>query len=154
MYSKYIVCQIFRLNNIVKVFVLLICLHLSLELSIKRGEDNILFVHIPKTAGMSFRYTINKEGDFDVQHTELCFKELFHDYRKSSRQLPFTLSFFRAPRPHVYSQFLECKYDSWGKRVTSRTRFPRHNSDKKDFETWVDHFFMVSDGANSYSLLQ
>ena len=34
--------------------------------------DDLIFVHIPKTAGMSFRFTTNDAGDFDTPHTEKC----------------------------------------------------------------------------------
>ena len=118
---------------------------LSYEKKVYGKSNNrmdIIFVHIPKTAGMSFRFLINKEGDFDVDHTELCFKALYRDYKQQKpKEVPFSSTFFRAPRAHVLSQFLECKYDTWGKKMTVGTGFPRSNSDSSDFEEWVDHFY-------------
>jgi len=54
---------------------------------------------------------------------------------------PFVATFLRAPRAHVLSEFLECKYDNWGKRVTEDTSFPRGHSDEDDFAKWVNHFY-------------
>lgn len=50
--------------------------------------------------------------------------------------------FLRHPIKHIYSQFLECKYDSWGRRVTNQTEFPRRNMSMPydGFEQWIDHF--------------
>ena len=58
-----------------------------------------LFVHIPKTAGMSFRFTINSYGGFQVQHTEKCYVELRDEYLKHyPHDTPFVISFFRSPK--------------------------------------------------------
>lgn len=104
--------------------------------------EEVIFVHIPKTAGMSFRFTINNGGRFGAEHTEKCYVELYKAYkeRKPNKE-PFTITFFRAPRAHVYSQFLECKHDNWGKRVTRGSKFPRNHEDPDDFADWVDHFY-------------
>lgn len=51
------------------------------------------------------------------------------------------VTFFRAPRPHVQSMYLECKYDHWGKSVTRKTKFPRSHNDVSDFTAWVNHFY-------------
>ena len=73
--------------------------------------DELIFVHIPKTAGMSFRFTINDKGDFGCEHTEKCYTELVENYetRHPHDGHPFVSTFLRAPRAHVFSQFLECK---------------------------------------------
>eukprot|EP00605_Chrysophyceae_sp_TOSAG23-4_P002755 GSChrysophyteH1.ASY1.ANO1.3038.1 assembled CDS len=63
--------------------------------------------------------------------------------------------FLRSPRSHVYSQFLECKYDGWGKQITKGTNFPRSDSSSKDdfenpsggFEKWLRH---VSSGEDDF----
>ena len=91
---------------------------------------------------MTFRFTINNGGQFGTEHTEKCYVELYKAYkdRKPNKE-PFIMSFFRAPRAHVYSQFLECKHDNWGKRVTKGSDFPRQHGDPEDFATWVDHFY-------------
>jgi len=95
------------------------------------------------TAGMSFRFTINDRGDFGCEHTEKCYTELVDAYetRHPHDGHPFVSTFLRAPRAHVYSQFLECKYDNWGKRVTKGTEFPRSKYDHSDFSHWVSHFY-------------
>ena len=103
---------------------------------------------------MSFRFTINNGGRFGAEHTEKCYVELYKAYkeRKPNKE-PFTITFFRAPRAHVYSQFLECNHDNWGKRVTSGSTFPRNHEDPDDFADWVDHFYDSWNKEVSLSLL-
>ena len=52
----------------------------------------------------------------------------------------FNFGFLRNPRKHVYSQFLECKYDNWGKGRTKDTNFPRNATDPEDMADWVSFF--------------
>ena len=82
--------------------------------------DDLIFVHIPKTAGMSFRFTTNDAGDFDTPHTEKCLTELVEQYSQAHPDdgYPFVSTFLRAPRAHVLSEFLECKYDNWVRNST------------------------------------
>uniref|UniRef100_A0A7S3V228 Uncharacterized protein n=1 Tax=Aplanochytrium stocchinoi TaxID=215587 RepID=A0A7S3V228_9STRA len=54
-------------------------------------------------------------------------------------------SLFRNPLSHVYSQYLECKYDRWGRIRTHGTEFPRDAEDEKTgrmpaYEKWLHHF--------------
>jgi len=97
--------------------------------------QNFSFIHIPKTAGSSFMRespnhlpigsTLHGNGEKDACHT---------------RRLP-TVVLLRSPDKHVYSQFLECKYDRWGKRVTDGTSFPRGNMSRpvSGFNDWLQH---------------
>lgn len=73
------------------------------------------------------------------------------------------VALFREPRSHVLSQYLECRYDTWGKEVTERydTEFRAQNKDLaqsgemfprshkedfyKDFDLWVDHFYRLKE---------
>ena len=50
------------------------------EEKIHRGKE-LIFVHIPKTAGMSFRGIINAHGGFDIPHREWCYKDLLKEYK-------------------------------------------------------------------------
>lgn len=50
----------------------------------------------------------------------------------------------RHPRAHILSQYLECKYDAWGKNVTKSTLFPREGSDEAGLNKWLDHFLKES----------
>ena len=69
------------------------------------------FIHIPKTAGDSF---MKEAGNHMLTGTNV----------RGNRERPFLASdtslpmvvFLRNPMSHVLSQFLECKYDSWGKK--------------------------------------
>lgn len=76
-------------------------------------------VHIPKTAGSSLRVILNTElgahlarpgpakewAGRVVSGDELCLPDTGH--------LNFRISFFRDPRSHVVSQYLECRRASW-----------------------------------------
>ena len=54
-----------------------------------------------------------------------------------------TVVFLRDPYRHVLSQYMECKYDTWGQQVTRGTGFPgTHKMEEVlgGFEEWVRHF--------------
>lgn len=73
------------------------------------------------------------------------------------------VALFREPRSHVLSQYLECRYDTWGEEVTERydtelraqnkdlaqggEMFPRSHKEDfyKDFDLWVDHFYRLKE---------
>ena len=64
-----------------------------------------------------------------------------------------TIVFLRSPQSHVYSQFLECKYDAWGKKKTNHTTFPRGDmaTPSGDFEEWLRHLAaQTADDFNCY----
>lgn len=52
------------------------------------------------------------------------------------------IAMLRSPRAHVYSQFLECKYDHWGRKQTQNTSFPRGNEAiaAAGFSEWLQYF--------------
>jgi hypothetical protein len=96
-------------------------------------------IHIPKTAGTSLGKDA-KNDDF-VQSLNMRFLNwewCFPPHRKDDA---FHLMMLRSPRAHVMSQFLECKYDWWGKLVTQNTTFPRTLDDDLGFAVWLDHFW-------------
>lgn len=116
------------------------------------------FIHISKTGGASFiamlkKYlnksnlyplaTAGKEYGVYTQHKRLVNNTFGQeaDYHAVS---------LRSPRAHLYSQFTECKYDSWGKYVTKGTHFPKTGinatNDEVDFNSWLGHF-VESDGT-------
>lgn len=105
---------------------------------VKRGsEDQRAYydIHIPKTAGCSWSLDVpavlpKGEGYFSM---ERCFNTTLGDPVLPKDKL---LAIFREPRMHVYSQFLECKYDSW---------FVNMVPDKEKYlletvTTWLKHF--------------
>lgn len=98
--------------------------------------------HIPKTAGTSARKTLNELGSWNIGHTELC----FHQIARSCE----TVGFIRTPSHQVFSQFLECKYDTWGKQMTRTTNFPRNLSDADGFHWWLRHFESSTDNFRCY----
>ena len=102
--------------------------------------SKVLFLHIPKTAGASFKRDMNSYGNFNLTKTEFCYQELLQ-FGNHSDKLPYMVTFLRNPRSHVLSQFFECKYDLWGKVTTMNTAFPRNSSDVEDFILWVNHFY-------------
>ncbi|CAJ1354513.1 unnamed protein product [Effrenium voratum] len=109
-----------------------------------RFVTTVSLVHIPKTGGTSL-YRQFKSNGFKFEYEspgedEKC----FHDLNRKGGK--FVVSLFRKPLRHVYSLYLECKYDDWGKRVTNRTAFPRDPAENitqgyvPAFERWLDYF--------------
>lgn len=102
------------------------------------NRTEIRIVHIAKTAGTSFYTEVNDHHVFPkIPHTEKCYNFMVGKY---NRHRHYFISFFREPRAHVFSQYLECKYDNWGKEVTAQTSFPHGKTDAEGFSAWIDHF--------------
>jgi len=91
-------------------------------------------IHIPKTAGTSTRKELNSRFNLSMPWQENSYKQYFSP---SS----FNFVFLREPCKHVYSQFLECKYDPWGKNQTAHTSFPRDSKDADGMREWVNFFY-------------
>ncbi|GBG32785.1 Hypothetical Protein FCC1311_090102 [Hondaea fermentalgiana] len=102
-------------------------------------------MHIPKTAGSSAHHHLREHPS--TAHLvkfhwstpgldENCLQEIWRD------GLPVA-TLFREPRAQLYSQFMECTHDSWGKQVTRGTAFPRAGPGEDEvtaFEAWLRHF--------------
>lgn len=99
----------------------------------------IMFLHhIPKTAGTSAYLDLNRITHSRIGSQECC-------YVNAANSSSNIVSFLRDPTEHVYSQFLECKYDKrWGTKVTKNTSFPRNGNDVSDFLLWLRHFQKVN----------
>lgn len=97
----------------------------------------ISFTHIPKCSGTSFNLTMKPK--FIQQN---CYRFMAHHPENNNTM---NCVFLRSPRPHVQSQFLECKYDEWGQLVTKATKFPRTDDIDVDFKTWLGHFVQLED---------
>ena len=109
---------------------------------------NIAMIHIPKTAGTSFYEQHKKIHKFFLRSPgpdEKSFMEYQRLLKRSGDDYRL-FTFFRKPKKHVYSMYLECKYDWWGKHVTKGTKFPRirHEDVSKGitpgFDLWLKHF--------------
>jgi len=101
------------------------------------GHPTWGLVHCPKTAGSSFREfmrSILPEGDGLVA-SEICHAEMV---ATAARRY---VTFFREPRAHVYSQYLECTEDGWGKEILkTNTANGISNDIFGDVSTWLAHF--------------
>jgi len=92
------------------------------------------FIHIPKAGGSSFERDVGHFLGKPKEFNERCF---YHQWKTGG----YHVSMFREPRTHVYSQYLECKYDNWGKSRTKHYhRFPRNENDVEGMAKWVDYF--------------
>jgi len=101
--------------------------------SLTSFPKSLRLIHIPKTAGHTTLHELNSRFNVHLHHKERPYLEYFNS---SS----FNFVFLREPRKHVYSQFLECKYDWWGKKVTANTSFPRDSIDAIGMREWVNFF--------------
>ena len=120
-----------------------------------RLDQNYSFIHIPKCAGASliaeyFKFlpgsthktAKNPTGFWPPMpqgtNFENCIAIDVRDRPTSAR-----LVFLRSPFTHVFSQYTECRFDSWGKKVTSAyPEFPRDDSRPllDEFGQWVAFF--------------
>jgi len=105
-------------------------------------------IHIPKSAGdsvmqdspahMAVGQTLkgNKELPYYATvHTE----KFWNDPEDNQRAVVF----LREPTSHIFSQFLECKYDTWGQNKTNGTEFPGFgelDDVMAGFDDWISHF--------------
>lgn len=130
--------------------VLLLLLLLSLipcgaleELLPLRGNRSVSYTHIPKTGGTSLEselYALQNATPVGWAHRlgghERCFHHMFDESA-------FNIILLRSPRAHVLSQFLECRYDAWGRSATRGTGFEAlvaGAEDEEAFGSWVAHF--------------
>ena len=107
------------------------------------------FQHIPKCSGDSF---LKQSASLMPKGTILLSKgeSNIRWYNTTNEKV---VVFLRSPISHVYSQFLECKYDNWGKSVTRGTNFPRGNSSipHSGFDVWLSTFTKLLDGSTKNS---
>lgn len=120
------------------------------KMKILRRAD-VVSIHIPKTAGTSawldIRSLVKRTvgPKLFVFKWENCFSELYNNAKPGA--IVFTA--LRQPRAHVLSQYLECRYDTWGEDVTRNTAFPRNSTNfMDDFVDWV-HYFSVRGEAGT-----
>lgn len=116
------------------------------------GKNRVQLIHIPKTAGSSFEKDVvhidNLLGEaYTSTHGESPFKKKFKDhkneicYNEGYNDKNFNVMLFRNPRDHVYSQYLEVKYDpGFGVHKTKGTMFPRDYTDEVGFDLWLNYF--------------
>lgn len=103
------------------------------------GKRTFRQVHIPKTAGSSFQADVVnslQEGE-GFWHGEQC----FYDIPKDETSGDVVVTFLRKPDTHVYSQFMECRYDSdwdWWKKVGGQA--PENQPLLSNVTTWLSHF--------------
>ena len=113
----------------------------------KDNRVRLSFIHIPKTAGTSFYNSFKRK--FKFKESSPGFDELSLPYYETQNATNL-FTFFRDPSRHVYSQYLECKWDHWGLRVTNNTKFPRRHAENEktgympDFFDWLRHFNRTS----------
>lgn len=116
----------------------------SERLLFRAPQQPVAFVHTPKCGGTSLLHLLNTSrsmGDFDSDdwfnpnkpgRWEQCRSQLQTDTN-------FVVTMVRYPRAHVLSQYLECRYDTWGKSVTTDI-FPRNGDEATDFASWLAIF--------------
>ena len=108
-------------------------------------RKGVAFTHIPKTGGASLEsalWALHNETPGGVGwRKRLGGHERCYDAMFDPNSLNVVL--LRSPRSHVLSQFLECRYDGWGRGATRGiTAFDelRKLDDTEAFPRWVAHF--------------
>jgi len=100
-----------------------------------RAENSRAYfdIHIPKTAGCSFSVDVKKvlPAGQGFYSKEVCINE-----RRLMRAGDAQVAFLRDPTMHVYSQFLECKYDDWGQMTVRQNVGHQLGS----VSSWLEHF--------------
>jgi len=110
------------------------------------GETAPYHIHIPKCAGYTFMAWVKQSLNFSLGMSEHCVVGLQHLAGSDSRKRPFFSILFRNPATQIVSQFMECRYDTWGINRTRGTEFPRGGEDVEDFATWLHHFASMPNG--------
>lgn len=121
-----------------RLLLLATALRCGSQSAFRQPGQPISFTHIPKTGGTSLRTDVRLAVGVDIGHLEWCFEA-----PAGFQDGAFNFVFLRSPRAHVLSQFLECKYDAWGREVTSHLpQFPfPGGDDAAGFAQWVAHFY-------------
>ena len=99
-------------------------------------------LHIPKTAGDSLMLDAPKHLPIGTTLTGNCESSL----ARTKKDAPIVV-LLREPTSHVLSQFLECKYDWWGKAQTNGTSFPgmgKLDDVMGGFDAWIKHFVDIA----------
>lgn len=101
-------------------------------------ELEMVLIPIPKTATRSLGKWLEENVgiSLELDNSELCYHRMYTPHA-------FNIVFLRNPLKHIYSQYLECKYDWWGKRVTGSTNFPKDDPDPIGMGKWVSYFLDV-----------
>jgi hypothetical protein len=107
-----------------------------------QAREYYRLVHIPKTGGDSF---LSDSRAVLPRSAFICGAETAYRYHRTGGGK--TVAMLRNPTSHVLSQFLECKYDGWGRLVTRNTAFPRgHPQNATDgFSQWLSHFALQAE---------
>ena len=113
----------------------------------KTYNGTFFVLHIPKCAGTSFVNDLKHMfPSYKIYAKETCFNFMLRlisnekEYHNITDKIVYNFTMLRSPVAHVYSQFLECKYDEWGKTQTAKTDFPRDSSDLVGLEKWIDRY--------------
>ena len=106
--------------------------------------DHYRHVHVPKTAGTVFRADATRvlPRNATLHTAEKCYCTRY----KMIHDAP-TIIFVRIPESHVFSQFAQCKYSSWAKRLPRMVDFLATH----DFADWLDALSASDDDFGCYN---
>ena len=109
-----------------------------------RALDHYRHVHVPKTAGTVFRADAARvlPRNATLHTAEKCYCTKY-----KIRQDAPTILFVRIPESHVLSQFAQCKYSSWAKRLPRMVDFLATH----DFADWLDALHTSDDDFGCYN---
>jgi hypothetical protein len=114
------------------------------------ASEKSIFVHISKCAGSAWIHLLKEHLPELTPQDEVGAEYCISYAKKQHPDAKYMLTSLKSPRRHLWSLFTECKYDTWGQGVISKTQFPNNDgahsskpnneTDLVDFSVWLDHF--------------
>lgn len=127
-------------------------IHAARNIVINNNNNmTIASLHIPKTAGKSFK----KDLPFLTQNDETCLSALPY-FNKKVEKVNYTIAIFRSPRAHILSQYMHCRYrdNQNGRSKRKREKWPAlpesmtdgggisKESHIRGLDTWLSHMLV------------
>lgn len=112
-------------------------------LRIRAPQKPALFhMHIPKAAGISFirdalAFIPNGTGFYSAEacYNKYATRKAF-GFKREGLHTDGIVTMLRDPREHVFSQYVECADDTWGRKAVREEGRPL----LKEFRSWLRHF--------------
>jgi len=122
--------------------------------SVLDNRKEFAWVHISKAGGINMESIIRKNtmmGIFPKDKSGSYWEQGLNSMIATTNGRQILTMVRGSPRQHLWAMYGECRYDSWGGRVTNNTSFPRQGSASEGFVKWIDHFCEDLNGTRTDS---